>query len=84
MSSQPLQAIAPPKFLANFPGDAVSAQGVLSWILALTTVYWFVYTAIAVHHWLRYSHRSAVAIPAIAIHIFVSLVLMGYAVSGLF
>lgn len=83
MATQPLQAIAPPKFLSSVSLD-FSLQQTLSWLLALVTLYWIVYTVIAVHHWLRYSHRSAVAIPAIGIHLFVSLVLMGYAVSGLF
>jgi len=56
---------------------------ILTWIFDLVVVYWLIYTLIAVYHWLTYSHNANIAAPAIVLHIFVSLVLMGYAISGL-
>jgi len=41
------------------------------------------YSAIAIYHWTRYGHRSPIAIPAISVHIFVSLALIGFAATGL-
>ena len=36
----------------------------------------------AIYHWLKYSHASWVAFPAIAAHLFISFALMSYALSG--
>ncbi len=49
----------------------------------LVVVLVLIYTLIVAYHWLRYGHRSIAAIPAIAIHVTVSLALIGYALTGL-
>jgi len=52
-------------------------------------LFWFavvlvvLYSAIAIYHWTRYGHRSPVAIPAICVHVFISLALIGFAATGL-
>ncbi|HYF29421.1 MAG TPA: hypothetical protein VEA36_03615 [Candidatus Paceibacterota bacterium] len=58
------------------PGKVVS---VIAWVLF---VLWAIYTAIAAYHWLRYSHQSSVAIPALIVHFIVSAALALFAVSG--
>jgi len=42
-----------------------------------------IYTLIAAYHWIRYGHRSVAAIPALAIHVAVSLGFIGFALTGL-
>lgn len=42
-----------------------------------------IYTLIAAYHWIRYGHRSVLAVPALAIHVAVSLGFIGYAITGL-
>lgn len=58
-------------------GKAVSVA------FAILFVIWALYTVIAGYHWLRYGHSSAVAIPALIVHVVVSWLLAGYAVSGI-
>jgi hypothetical protein len=43
---------------------------------------WFIYTIVASYHWFRYSHRSWLAVPAVAVHIFISGLLIFYIASG--
>ena len=82
MPSQPLQPFSPPKILlAHLP--ALLSQGALvEWFLYGIFAFWTLYTLVAVYHWLKYSHASWVAFPAIALHLFVSFALMAYALSG--
>lgn len=60
----------------------VSLAPLLSWFFYLVIIYWLIYSLIAAHHWIAYSHNANIATPAIVLHAFVSLVLIGYAVSG--
>jgi hypothetical protein len=60
-----------------------SIEGSISVIFLVLFVIWALYTLIAGYHWLRYGHRSIVAIPALIIHVVVSWLLAGYAVSGI-
>ena len=48
------------------------------WLLYLVIVFWLIYTVVAIYHWLKYSHASWIAWPAIAVHLVVSLALMSY------
>lgn len=43
---------------------------------------WLIYTVIAAYHWFRYGHRSWLAVPAVAIHVFVSGLLIFYIATG--
>ena len=35
-------------------------------------IVWAVYTVVVAYHWLRYGHRSWLAIPAVVVHVFIS------------
>lgn len=65
-------------FLGQINGPATIS--VVAWILFAI---WLIYTLVASYHLLRYGHSTAVAIPAILTHVFVSLVLALFIVSGL-
>ncbi|MCX6788144.1 MAG: hypothetical protein NT108_03220 [Candidatus Kaiserbacteria bacterium] len=54
----------------------------LTWALYAIFIFWAVYTFVAIYHWLKYSHASWLAFPAIAAHLFISIALMSYALSG--
>lgn len=59
--------------------DPYTLVSIAAWVLF---VLWILYTLIAAYHWFRYGHRSPVAIPALTVHVIVSLALALYAVSG--
>lgn len=61
---------------------ASEAQGFISVAFALLFLLWAIYTVVTGYHWLRYGHRSAVAIPALITHVVVSGFLSIYAISG--
>ncbi len=86
MVDQPLklQPFSPPEFLLSYLPNGLSSDTVLAWILFAVFAFWAIYTLIAIYHWLKYSHASWVAFPAIAIHLFVSFALITYAISGAF
>jgi hypothetical protein len=72
----PLTPDAMPFFTA---AEAVKAVSVAA---ALIFMVWAVYTLVTAYHWLRYAHRSAVAVPALITHVVVSGLLAVYAISG--
>ena len=82
MSDQPLQPFAPPTSMLAYLPDGVSAGAVVEWALYIVFAFWAIYTLVAIYHWLKYSHASFVAFPAIALHLFISFALMTYALSG--
>lgn len=84
MPDQPLQPFAPPTALFNqlHLSANISSGDVMMWVLYAVFAFWALYTLIAIYHWLKYSHASWVAFPAIALHLFVSIALMSYALSG--
>ncbi len=85
MIDQPLQPFAPPTALLGYLPDGLVSSGLLmEWFLYAVFAFWAVYTLVAVYHWLKYSHASWVAFPAIAVHLFISLSLITYALSGAF
>lgn len=65
----------------NFSGTFSESAIVIS-ILCTILAFWAMYTLIAIYHWIKYSHASWVALPAIAIHLFISLAIMSYALYG--
>ena len=81
--SQPLQPFAPPtNVLSHLPAGSLSAGLLMQWFLYAVFAFWAVYTLIILYHWLKYSHDSKLAFPAIGLHLFVSIALMAYALSG--
>jgi len=82
MTDQPLQPFSPPTALLSYLPDGLSTGLVVIWALYLVFAFWAIYTLVAVYHWLKYSHASWVALPAIAAHILISLALISYTLSG--
>ncbi len=82
MVDQPLQPFSVPVSLTAFLPDGISSGMIVVWIFYAVFTFWAIYTIIAIYHWLKYSHASWVAFPAIAAHLFVSFVLIVYALSG--
>lgn len=83
MPDQPLQPFSPPTaLLSNLHIRGIPWGTVMTWILYAIFAFWAVYTFIAIFHWLKYSHASWVAFPAIALHIVVSLALISYILNG--
>ena len=83
MLDQPLQPFSFPSinFFSYLPGD-LSAGLFTTWLLYAVFAFWAIYTLIAIYHWLKYSHASWIAFPAIAMHLFVSFALMSYTLSS--
>jgi hypothetical protein len=67
---------------ASYIGTLGSTEAVAI-IVAIGFILWIVYTLVVSYHWLRYGRSSIVAIPALAVHIFVSLSIALYALSAL-
>lgn len=87
MPDAPLRAFSPPagRFFDHLQVVSnASSNLVIAWILFAVSVCWIIYTLVAIYHWVKYSHAALVAIPAIAVHLAISLILMGYAISGVF
>lgn len=83
MPDQPLQPFSPPTALLSYlPAAGLSAGMLVTWTLYAVFAFWAVYTLVAVYHWLRYSHASWIAFPAMTAHFLVSFALMSYALSG--
>ncbi len=83
MPTEQLQSFSVPPILLQYFQDGIGLQQIITWLFYFVILYWAIYTTVAVYHWLTHSHDSLFAIPAIAVHIVVSLILIGYAVSGL-
>ena len=82
MLDQPLQPFSPPTALLTYMPNSFSLGIVVQWFLYIAFAFWALYTLVAVYHWLKYSHASWIAFPAIAAHLSVSFALMAYALSG--
>ena len=82
MSDQPLQPFSPPTALLAYLPDGFSVGLIVVWALYAVFAFWAVYTLVAIYHWLKYSHASWLAFPAIALHLLISLSLISYALSG--
>lgn len=61
----------------------VETEQAISILFTIGFVLWALFTAITTYHWLRYGHRSSVAIPALITHVVVSACIAMYAVGGL-
>jgi hypothetical protein len=81
MSETALNPFPTPDFSMIVPAG-ISAADTMIWMLYLVFAFWAIYSLVALYHWLKYSHASWLAFPAIAVHVFVSLALMSYGLSG--
>lgn len=59
--------------------DPVKIVSIIAWLIF---VMWVIYTLVATYHWFRYGRESGLAIPALLVHVIVSLALALFAVSG--
>lgn len=83
MDSKPLQPFeSPAAIFEKFDIPAVSASSLVFWGLMAVFAFWAVYTIVVTYHWLKYSHASGVAFPAIGVHLLVSAAIMAYALTG--
>lgn len=82
MTDQPLQAFSAPASLLAYLPEGISVGTVVEWALYVVFAFWAIYTIVAIYHWLKYSHASWIAFPAMAAHLFISFALMTYALSG--
>ncbi len=82
MPDQPLQPFSPPAALLSYLPGGFSAGLLVTWVLYAVFAFWALYTFVAVYHWLKYSHASWIAFPAIAVHLLISLALISYALNG--
>jgi len=82
MVDQPLQPFSAPTALLSYLPSGLSSGVVVTWILYAVFAFWALYTIVAIYHWVKYSHASMIAFPAVAAHLVVSFALMSYALSG--
>ncbi len=76
---QSLEGLAPSfTFLS-----AANLQTVLAIIITLVFIWWAIFTIVAIYHWVRYGRDTAVAVPAIVLHLFVSGWIFVFATGGL-
>jgi hypothetical protein len=81
-TTTPLDA-ALPSLMGIDPSAFIAIEKIAPVALLIVFGIWVLFTAIAAYHWFRYAHRSWVAVPAIAVHIGVSGMILLYALSGL-
>ncbi len=79
---QPQTTIGPDPF-ALIASLGINVQSIISVSFFVLFGIWALYTIVSGYHWLRYGHNSALAIPILVVHVVVSWLLAGYAVSGL-
>ncbi|MEO6536906.1 MAG: hypothetical protein ABIT47_04395 [Candidatus Paceibacterota bacterium] len=78
--------VAPLNPFPTIPGNFSTSMNTAAFIpvvFLIAFVIWLLYTLVAGYHWFRYGHQSWLAVPALALHIFVSGFLMLYMMSGL-
>ena len=82
MPNQPLQPFPPPSALFPHFSGTLPPGLVAEWVFFIVLLFWALYTLVAIYHWLKYSHASAIAVPAIIVHLGVSFILISFALSG--
>lgn len=63
--------------------EGISLSTVFSVVFALIFIFWLIYSLVVIYHWIRHAPDSWIAVPAVALHLFVSGILIFYATSGL-
>ena len=79
LPSAPLDGISSP---FSFLPRIESAYDLVSLLFTAIFILWLIYTAVSIYHWVRFGHNSWIAVPAIGLHLFISVVLMFFATSG--
>lgn len=58
-------------------------ESFLAVVITIVFIWWALFTLVSSYHWLRYARDSWIAIPAIAVHLFVSGWIFVFATGGL-
>ena len=61
----------------------VSLESVLSVIITLVFIWWAIFTLVAAYHLFRFARDSWFAVPAFALHLFVSAWIFVFATGGI-
>jgi len=77
---EPITLFTTPDFVSITSVDMSALYPVA---FALAFFIWLAFTLIIAYHWFRYSHRSTLTVPALALHVVVSGTLMLISASGL-
>ena len=83
MQTQPTPLISFPASLPVVYSGTWPVQTLLLIVLGFVVVYWMFETIISIYHWWVYAHSVRVGVPAVSIHLGVSLVLILFTLSGL-
>lgn len=75
-----MEPTALPNLMPVFP--AASLETMLAVVITIVFIWWAVFTAVAIYHWVRFQRNSLLAVPAIAVHLFVSGWIFVFAVGG--
>jgi len=62
---------------------SIDISGLIPVVFLVVFLIWVAYSLAAAYHWLRYGHQSWLAIPALALHLFVSGTILIYMLTGL-
>jgi hypothetical protein len=65
------------------PLPQVNVSSFVPVVFSVVFLIWVIYTLVVIYHWFRYRHKSWFAVPAIALHFFVSGTIIVYMISGL-
>ena len=63
--------------------SAANLETVLAVVITIVFIWWAVFTLVAVYHWMRYARDTWLAVPALAVHLFVSAWIFIFATGGL-
>jgi hypothetical protein len=89
MKPDQVDAFPTPSFLSLGGPDPAGSFGisnvsaVFPAIFAIVFFIWVAFTLVVAYHWLRYGHRSFLAIPMLVLHVVVSGTLMLLTTAGL-
>jgi hypothetical protein len=78
--------VAPLNPFPSLPGSfsaSLNTSAFVPIVFFVAFVFWALYTLVVGYHWTRYGHRSWLAVPAFALHLFVSGFIFLYMFSGL-
>jgi hypothetical protein len=70
-----------PQFAWTFTN--VSGEALISVVITLVFIWWAIYTLVAIYHWFRYGRESWVAVPAVVLHLAISVWIFVFATGGL-
>jgi hypothetical protein len=80
MPDVPLQPFTPPAIVLDtlHLSGLVSSPLIFFLTLGAVALLWLIYTLVAVYHWVKYADHVLVALPVVAVHLYVSYWLFVY------